>query len=59
MLDQLNRSMDLSFMNQNLEGKFMVGLADLEVLDKNFYITDNVDQNKNNNNKKEVEPDES
>lgn len=59
MLDQLNRSMDLSFMNQNLEGKLMVGLADLEVLDKNFYITDNVDQNKNNNNKKEVEPDES
>lgn len=37
----------------------MVGLADLEVLDKNFYISDNVDQNKNNNNKKEVEPDES
>lgn len=52
MLDQLNQNMNLSFMNQNPKEKLMVGLADLEVLDQNFCMGNNVDQNKNHQKKK-------
>ena len=37
--------MNLNFMNQNLEEKPMVDLADLQVLDQNFCMNGNVDQN--------------
>lgn len=37
--------MNLNFMNQNPEEKPMVGLADLQVLDQNFCMNENVDQN--------------
>ena len=44
MLDQLNQSMNLSFMNQNLQEKLIVGLVDPKVIDQNFYVGNNVDE---------------
>ena len=48
MLEQINQSMDLNFLNQNSEVNFMK-LVDLEILDQNFFMDDNADQQKSNN----------
>ena len=45
ILDEIDQSMNLSFMNRSLEEKFM-RLADLEVIDQSIYMGNNVDQNK-------------
>ena len=44
--------MNLCFMNEILEEKLMASLADVEVLDQNFYMGDIVDQNKKTTTKK-------
>lgn len=44
--------MNLCFMNEILEEKPMASLADVEVLDQNFYMGDIVDQNKKTTTKK-------
>ena len=45
ILDEIDQSMNLSFMNRSLEEKFM-RLADLVVIDQSIYMGNNVDQNK-------------
>ena len=42
MLEQINQSMDLNFLNQNSEVNFMK-LVDVEILDQNFFM-DNIVQ---------------